>query len=237
MTTKNEIGDLFSSIVNKATLKQKVYQYTYETFGNFKSIIKQLAREYQNSEAHKNTNIPFEHKNRGEFEVELKFAGDILVFMMHTNVFEFPRNHELMKLPYIREDNDRSYCGIINIYNFLGDSFKYKRINDLGYLIGRVFINKDHHYFIEGKREIGLLYQNFETAKMDKDTARNIITSAIQYTLNFDLLTPPYEEVKLLTVNEIQTTLDNMKIKTGKRLGFKFQADSDDQELVDETVK
>ena len=45
------------------------------------------------------------------------------------------------------------------------------------------------------------------------------------YTINFDLLTPPYDSVKEVSVYEMQTTLDNMKIKTGKRLGFRFQAD------------
>lgn len=229
MEPDKDTSELFNSIVDKAALKQVVYRNTYDIFSKFKGAIKQLAKDYHNSEIHKNSHIPFEYKNRGEFEVELKFAGDILVFMMHTNVFEFQRNHEVMNLPYIKEDKDRSYCGIINIYNFLGDSFKYKRINDLGYLIGRIFINKDFHYFIEGKREIGLLFQNFDTAKMNDKTARDIITSSIKYTLNFDLLTPPYEEVKLLTVHQIQTTLDNMKIKTGKRLGYKFQADQDEE--------
>lgn len=228
---QTDTNELFNSIVKKSSIKQEVYHHTYDTFNNFKRVIKQLVKEYHNSDAHKESQISFEYKNRGEFEVELKFAGDILVFMMHTNIFEFPRKHEIMNLPYITQDKSRSFCGIINIYNFLGDSFKYKRINDLGYLIGRVFINKDQHYFIEGKREIGLLYQSFDTAKMNNEAARNIITSAIKYTLNFDLLTPPYEQVKLLTVQQIQTTLDNMKIITGKRLGFKFSADKEDEEM------
>ncbi len=227
----NDTHALFQSIVSKASLKQDVYQNTYTTFNKFKTVIKNLVSEYQQARVQSSHNIPFEYRNRGEFVVELKFAGDILIFMMHTNIFEFPRSHDVMKMPYISEDPDRSYCGIINIYNFLGDSFKYKRINDIGYLIGRVFINKDMHYFIEGKREIGYLYRSFDIALLDDQAAKSIITSAIKYTLNFDLLTPPYEEVKILSVFEIQTTLDNMKIKTGKRLGFKFQADMDDEEL------
>lgn len=233
MQKKSDDLELFGSIANKAILKQQVYTNTYDTFSCFKSVIRELVREYQKSNEHQNSQIPFEYRNRGEFEVELKFAGDILIFMMHTNVFDFPRKHEVMNLPYITEDRERSYCGIINIYNFLGDSFKYKRINDLGYLIGRVFINKEKHYFIEGKREIGLLFKSFDIAKMDIQAAKDIITSSIKYTLNFDLLTPPYEEVKLLTVHQIQTTLDNMKIRTGKRLGFKFQADLDDDQTPD----
>jgi hypothetical protein len=228
----NDTKQLFEAIIKKASLKQHVYYNTYDTFNRIKKIIKKLVKDYQEHEIQGERYIPFEYKNRGEFEVELKFGGDILIFMMHTNVFEFPRNHDIMKLPYITEDVDRSYCGIINIYNFLGDSFKYKRINDIGYLIGRIFINKDNHYFIEGKREIGLLYRSFDVATMNDESASKIIQSAITYTLNFDLLTPPYEQVKVLSVYEIQTTLDNMKIRTGKRLGFKFQADSDDEQVV-----
>ena len=230
METDQPTSDLFHAIVDKANLKQNVYDNTYKTFVIFKSVIKQLAKEFQDSKHYKSSNVTFEYKNRGEFEVELKFAGDILIFIMHTNIFEFPRNHEVMRLPYIKEDPERSYCGIINIYNFLGDSFKYKRINDLGYLIGRVFINKDTHYFIEGKRELGRLYRSFDKALMTEESANKLITSAMSYTINFDLLTPPYEEVKLLTVQQIQTSLDDMKIRTGKRLGFKFQADEEEEE-------
>lgn len=232
MEPSNDTMQLFEAIIKKASLKQHVYYNTYDTFNKIKKAIKKLAKDYQDLDIQGERYVPFEYKNRGEFEVELKFGGDILIFMMHTNVFEFPRNHEIMRLPYITEDKERSYCGIINIYNFLGDSFKYKRINDIGYLIGRVFINKDSHYFIEGKREIGLLYRSFELALMNEESAKTIIQSAITYTLNFDLLTPPYDQVKLLTVQEIQTTLDNMKIRTGKRLGFKFQADSDEEEQL-----
>ena len=163
--------------------------------------------------------------------MELHFGGVILLFMMHTNIFEFSREHEVMKTPYIRENKSRSYCGVINIYNFLADSFKYNRVNDLGYLIGRVFINKELHYFIEGKREIGFLYQNFATSVIDETSIRAIIESSIGYTLNFDLLTPPFDAVKEVTVFDMQTTSDYMKLRTGKRLGFKFQGDH--EEIVD----
>ena len=54
---------------------------------------------------------------------------------------------------YVQKDELNSYSGIINIYNFLTDSFKYDRIDDLGYLVGRLFINRHSHYFVEGKRQ------------------------------------------------------------------------------------
>jgi len=161
----------------------------------------------------------------GDFEVKLQFAGDILVFSMHTNIFEFSRYHEVMSTTYIKEDKSRSYCGIINIYNFLTDSFKYNRMNDVGYLIGRIFINKDKCYFIEGKREVGLLYNNFGKEVFDKQASRKVVESAILYAINFDLLTPPFDSVKEISLVEMRSISDSYTLKTGKRLGFKFQAD------------
>lgn len=220
---------LIDTIIRKGALKQQIYSNTSKAFQDFKKVIKELIDDNQKKIQRTNSNIAFEYRDKGDFEIEIKFAGDVLIFLMHTNVFEFSRNHEVMKTTYVREDAERSYCGMITIFNFLADSFKYNRINDIGYLIGRVFINKDMHYFIEGKREVGMLFNNFQNAVLDEAAVRQIIESAMLYTINFDLLTPPYESMKEVTVSEMQYTLENMPIRTGKRLGFRFYADTDEK--------
>ena len=227
MKGKQKTQELFDALIKKATLKQRVYRTTLDSLNLLKTGMEDLTRKYAALDSEEAAKIPFTYKDRNEFEAELKFAGDTLVFMMHTNIFEFPRDHEVMKTPYIKEDVDRSYCGIINIFNFLSDSFKYDRENDVGYLIGRIFINKDMHYFIEGKREIGFLYKSFANSRMNEGSVCDILESAIQYTINFDLLTPHYDNVKEVTVQEFKAALGSMKIKTGKRLGFKFHADQE----------
>ncbi len=221
--------ELLNSLITKASLKQDVYQNTLDTFELFKTSIKNVIDDFREKAMLQKLKheIPFEFRKRGDFEIEMKFAGDVLIFMMHTNVFEFPRDHFVMKSSYVKEDPDRAFCGIINIYNFLADSFKYNRLNDSGYLIGRIFVNKDMHYFIEGKREIGQLYNNFVTAEMNEDVACDIVESAIKFTINFDLLTPPYEKVNEVNVHEFLSNLDSMSLKTGKRLGFQFQNEKD----------
>ena len=187
-----------------------------------------MAESYRQKYKNDPLQVPFEYHDKGEFDAELRFGGDILIFTMHTNIFEFSRDHEVMKTSYIHEKAERSYCGVIMIFNFLADSFKYNRMNDLGYMIGRIFVNSEKHYFIEGKREIGQLYNNFESSVISSDSIRTILDSAVRYTLNFDLLTPPYDSMKMLTVADIQSTLDSMKMTTGKRLGFRFQGDQDE---------
>ncbi len=216
---------LISAIVAKAGLKQEVYHKTLEVFNAFKKEAELLVSENRTKLPKSKYPLLLDFADRGEFEFKLSFGSDTLVFFMHSNVFEFPRDHEVMKNSYIKDDKSRSYCGIIHIFNFLADSFKYNRTGDVGYCIGRVFVNRESHYFIEGKHEIGLLYNNFPSSLIDIAAIRSIIHSAMLYTVNFDLLTPPYDSIKEVTVGEMQTTLDSMSLKTGKRLGFRFQAD------------
>jgi hypothetical protein len=216
---------LIQTLIQKATLKQEVYHKTLEVFGLFRQVTTDFVVRNRRRVAKAQYQIRFEFKERGDFQFELRFGSDILIFMMHTNIFELPRDHEIMKCTYIHEDKSRTYCGNIMIFNFLADSFEYNRSNDLGYCIARIFINRDLHYFIEGKREIGLLYNNFPTSILSKKEIASIVDSAILYTLNFDLLTPPFDQMKEVTVQEMKTQLDTMSIRTGKRIGYRFQAD------------
>ncbi len=223
-----ELNEKLKNLVfDKSELKQAVYNSTFESFKLFRTTTENLTELFQAKSKEEERNVHFEYINHNDFEFEVRYAGDVLVFLMHTNVFETPRNHEVMKSSYIKEDPTRSYCGIINIYNFLWDSFRYDRVNDLGYLVGRILINKDKHYFIEGKRELGMLYTNFNTSLITNESAQNIVESAIEYTTNFDLLTPPYDEVKVVTVGDIRNDMDKKNMVTAKRLGFRFQADTE----------
>ena len=222
-----ENSELFDILNKKGQLIESVYVNTLASFDLVKKVTSELLNEYLADHQQAIRPVTFIREESGEFELQLRFAGDVLVFSMHTNIFEFSRQHEVMSTQYIREDKSRSYCGIINIYNFLSDSFKYDRVNDIGYLIGRIFINKDRSYFIEGKREIGLLYNGFGKEVFDAKAARKLVESAIMYSINFDLLTPPFEAVKEITLAEIKSMTDSTTLKTGKRLGFKFQADKE----------
>lgn len=217
---------LCNLLINKGELKQNIFQETLNSLLLFKEAAKEFDDYYRDSYEEQHEKVTVHYTNRNQYEFQLKFAGDILVFLMHTNIFEFSRDHEVMRTPYIKEDKERSYCGVIQIFNFLADSFKYNRINDLGYMIGRIMINKDGHYYVEGKHELAQVFNNFSSNKIDQEAAHSILRSAIEYTINFDLLLPNYDEMKIISVNDmLQFEDQNMTLKTGKRLGFRFEQD------------
>jgi len=219
---------IVKTLKEKSSLKQDVYYNTLSAFNTLKSVAKSLIGDLQKEAKAIDKRLILEFKDKGEFEFELRVAGDLLIFVMHTNVFEFDKNHPIWKNSYVKQDISRSYCGLINVYNFLNDSFKYNRVNDLGYAIGRIFINKENHFFVEGKRQLGFLYNDIVNATLEEEKLKAILESAILYCLDFDLYTPPFDSIKEISVFDMQTASESMQIKTGKRLGFRFQADSDE---------
>ena len=217
--------DIISSLREKSLLKQKVYDNTFQTFSLAKDILKSMARELNTSLAGTDSRIRLEYTDRSNFDAQIKIAGDVLLFSMHSNIFQFDREHPAWKTTYIQKNKYNAYSGIINIYNFLADSFRYSRLDDLGYLIARIFINHEKQYFVEGKRQMGMLFTNYGTEEISKKSLQIVISTAIQYALDFDLLVPPYDTVKIATVGQAEAKIQHSRVTTGKRLGFQFNSD------------
>ncbi|NCB07812.1 MAG: hypothetical protein EOM73_06585 [Bacteroidia bacterium] len=102
MTEKEVRESLLEAFVIKSTVKQKVYENTLQTFTILKKVLKQLEKDYlsiiKNQVAA--TSLPI-YKDRGPFECEFKIGSDLLIFSMHSNVFEFDDKHPVWKTAYI----------------------------------------------------------------------------------------------------------------------------------------
>jgi hypothetical protein len=215
---------LIQLLATKSSTKYKAFDHTFEAMRKIKAILKTFEKELMMQVGQENSNISIQYTERGDYEAELKVAADLIVFSMHTNIFEFPKAHSLMQTGYIKENSLRSYSGVINIYNFLADSFKFNRMNDVGYLIGRIFINSENHIIVEGKRQLGFLYNDFSSQLADQELLKKVVESALLYSVEFDLLVPPFEDVKMVSVLEMNQINSTISLKTGKRLGFNYKA-------------
>ena len=219
--------NILKLLKEKSSVKQEVYKITKEVFSEIQEILRAKANRLKAQVSDANVTISYEEL--GDFDANLKFSGDTLLFHMHTNIFDFKPSHQIHNTSYVKKDKMRSFCGVINVYNFLSDSLKYKRLNDAGFLIARIFINKDSHFFIEGDKELGFLFNDFINQQINKEKIDEIINSAMQYSLNFDLETPDFNDVKIVSVHQILDINNNHKIKTAKRLGFKLSHETNNE--------
>ncbi len=211
---------ILKMLTEKSVMKQDVFSNTIETFNTIKDCIKLKADDLNNELKKIDDRVQIQFKDTNAQAAHLKVAGDVLEFYMHTNVFEFDKSHPMFKTGYIKNNELNSYCGIINVYNFLSDSFKYNRLNDLGYLIARIFINREKKFFIETKTQIGYKYANFSTEPINLEIISDIINEFIIFSISFDLFTPPFDAVKQVSVLEIQEKASSSALRTGKRLGY-----------------
>ena len=225
-TKENE--QIISGLIKKATTKQQIYQTTLNTFGLLKSEIEMVSRWIKIKTSHCDKSLNVRYTESGDFEAELKFASDTLVFMMHTNVFNFSEDNMIYKTNYVKDDPTRSYCGTIMIYNFLSDSIRYNRLDDIGYLMARIFVNKENHFFIQGQRQYSFLFRDFANLIMDRKNIRKIILTSIQQSIEFDLLVPPIETINQMSLGMKIQNEGNYALKTGKRLGFSMKTEGGD---------
>lgn len=219
---------IIATLRSKSCLKQDVYALTKDVFAQFKARLEMYSEALDQNLCAVDNRVRIRYEERGDYVCQTTIAGDLLVFVMHTNVSQFEGDHSAWNTSYLRENENRGYCGSIYIYNFLADSFRHNRTNDVGYLIGRLFVNRERHFFVQGKRPMSLQFNDFINDVLTVERIQDVIEAAILYTLEFDLYSPPYHEVQQVTVSEMKVINQSTFFKTGKRVGYKFQADIDD---------
>ena len=223
---KEQTDTILKLLGEKSVMKQDVYSNTIAVFNLLKETLKTKADFLSGHISQVDKRVNISYKDTSLQSMQLKVAGDLLDFQMHSNVFEFDRSHVMFKNPYIKNNNYNSYCGIISVYNFLADSFKYNRYNDLGYLIARIFVNREKKFFIETRSQIGNKYTSFSTEAVSIEHLSDIVNELIIYSITFDLTTPPYDNVKQVTVGEMQEKSSSAALRTGKRLGYMGSSES-----------
>lgn len=217
---------IFAALNQKARIKVQVNEVALDIFNQLKDVLSEMSNDLNDLlEGENERKVRLEYRDRGKYEAELKFADDVLVFSLHTDVFQFDRDHAIWKNPYVKANAFNSYCGVINVYNFLADSLKFNRGEDVGYLVARLFVNRDKYFFVEGKRQLRQKTSNFGKEMLVREELVSFVEQAMLYSLEFDLLVPPYDLVKMATVEQINTKIESTKMRTGKRLGYKYNSD------------
>jgi hypothetical protein len=213
---RQTILDLLES---KSKLKQDISQETHKVFLKLKSVIEKEIIEikpYVNDER-----IRLHAEEKGDNEVKVMIGSDALIFQMHSNVFRLQDKHEAWQGDYLKDKEENGFFGIINIYNFLADSFIYNRMNDTGFLIGRIFINRESHIFVEGEGQLGFLFKDPSKNISKPDVLKHIIQCSFSHALDFDLMSPPYELTQEVSLGQILEISADLQMKTSKRMGFK----------------
>ncbi len=214
--------EIVASLHVKSVLKSQIMRVAADCFRELNHVIDTMVNEYN---AQLDGQVKVELIKPSERVLRINADEDALIMTLQTGVYQFDRDHEAWQTDYVKSNAAFGYACIVNIYNFLTDSFKYERDEDLGYLVARVFINAEGAFFVEGKRQRGMGCKDYGKKKLDAANWRKIVETALKYCIDFDMLVPPYDNVKVTDLAHMNLEIMSSKTKTGKRLGFQFNSD------------
>ncbi|MGA0109666.1 MAG: hypothetical protein ACO3HG_04275, partial [Schleiferiaceae bacterium] len=187
-------------------------------FADLKALLRDTASELNSQICAIDQSVVVEFVDRGEFEFEIRFSGDSLVFQVHTNAFLLPEEHTLRDTDYVKSNPNRAYYGLIHVYNFLSDSFRMRRLNDVGTLMSRFFVNGEGHHFAEG---VGPLNLPLSESEVSGDDLQQWLYRLMVTAMDFDLQAAPFQAVQDVSVLALEGIREELRQRTGKRLGFR----------------
>ncbi|MBX2917384.1 MAG: hypothetical protein KF856_19105 [Cyclobacteriaceae bacterium] len=211
----NHIRQLLES---KSTAKQITYKNLLAAFSILSKESARIIDELKTAPADTDVTVDFSWINEHEFHVKL--AGDLLVFVLHTNVVTFDEEHGVMKTIYIREKDVNRYFGQIMIYNFMSDSLKFNRMNDPGYLIARLLINHEGRFLVEGDGQLGFLFNSISAQPIRESDLNTLVKLSLTAAIENDLMAPPFPQVRFITLFQKQEK--TQELGAGQKIGFKM---------------
>jgi len=215
-------------LAQKASAKQAIFRATSATFNLLRNVTQELCVELtQRVTAGEDASVKIEYQPINEMEFHVRFSGDLLIFVMHSNIITFPESFAPLGTSYVEADFRRRYFGHIMAYNFMADSIRYQRLNDPGYLLGRLLVNIDSHYYLEGVRQLELPNPDMSRNIITTEAMRLFVESAMIAAINNDLLAPPLEDIQKISVKQ---KLENQQVSRGSKVGFSF---SNQQRMVE----
>jgi hypothetical protein len=209
-----------SGLREKSSAKQAIFRATQAAFTLLRQTSQQLCLELtQKVTTDADASVKIECLPINEMEFHIRFSGDLLVFVMHSNIVTFPDSFAPLNTPYVEADFRRRFFGHIMAYNFMADSIRYQRLNDPGYLLGRLLINIDSHYFLEGVQQLELPDPDMSRSAVTAESLRLFVESAMIAAVNNDLIAPPLTEIQRINVKQ---KLENQQVSRGSKVGFNF---------------
>ncbi len=219
-TEQDPLDHILKLLENKSTAKQITYKKLIQAFELLAKESKRVAGELKKKVKPTDNDVTVDFKRINENEFQLKLAGDLLIFVLHTNIVTFEDDHEVMKNPYIRENEINQYFGQIMVYNFMSDSIRFNRVNDPGYLLARLLINHDGRYIIEGEGKLGMMFSQISDGPITEVDLNILVKLTLTLAIENDLMAPPYPQVKFITL--YQKLEKTQELGAGQKIGFRM---------------
>jgi hypothetical protein len=211
------VNNILKKLQTTSKLKYNLFEMTEELFQQLELICHELSQEIQKANKEEKP-VPIKLERINDFEFIFRIGGDVLIFILQSNIVRLPDDTYLSRSKYLKEDNTLRYFGQILIYNFISDTITYGRLDDPGYLIGRILLNREKKFFLEGDRKIVFSFPELRDNPVTPEKMRSLIEKLVESALENDLLAPSFQDIMLITYHQKLEHTSSMG--NPKKIGF-----------------
>ncbi|SMD41772.1 hypothetical protein SAMN00777080_0303 [Aquiflexum balticum DSM 16537] len=195
------VSNIVSKLQTTSKLKYNLFESTEKLFGELEIICRELMQEIIETNKEEKP-IPLKIEKINDYEFIFRIGGDVLIFILQSNIVRLPDDTYLSKSKYLKKDVSLRYFGQILIYNFLSDTLTFGRLEDPGYLIGRILLNRENKFFLEGDRKIVFNFPELKDNPVSKEKMRDLVEQLVVSVLENDLLAPAFQDIMLISYHQ-----------------------------------
>lgn len=195
------VSNIVSKLQTTSKLKYNLFESTEKLFGELEVICGELMQEIIETNKEEKP-IPLKVEKVNDYEFIFRIGGDVLIFILQSNIVRLPDDTYLSKSKYLKKDLSLRYFGQILIYNFLSDTLTFGRLDDPGYLIGRILLNRENKFFLEGDRKIVFNFPELKENPLSKEKMRDLVEQLVVSVLENDLLAPAFQDIMLISYHQ-----------------------------------
>jgi hypothetical protein len=195
------VSNIVSKLQTTSKLKYNLFESAEKLFGELEIICGELMQEIIETNKEEKP-IPIKVEKVNDYEFIFRIGGDVLIFILQSNIVRLPDDTYLSKSKYLKKDISLRYFGQILIYNFLSDTLTFGRLDDPGYLIGRILLNRENKFFLEGDRKIVFNFPELKENPVSKEKMRDLVEQLVVSVLENDLLAPAFQDIMLISYHQ-----------------------------------
>ncbi|ERM82527.1 hypothetical protein P872_05745 [Rhodonellum psychrophilum GCM71 = DSM 17998] len=212
---------MFSNIVSKiqstSKLKQNLLVQVTDLFQLLEQSSLNLATKLTAACGPENQ-VPLKVEKINDYEFVFQAGEDVLVFILQSNIVRLSEETYLSKSKYLKSDPSLNYFGQILIYNFLGETIKNERLDDPGYLLGRLMVNRENKFFLEGDRKMVYHFPELQDNPVTGQKMQDFVELLVSAALDNDLLAPAFGDIMIITY--LQKLEHTSGMGHPKKIGF-----------------
>jgi galactokinase len=90
---EDKLEVIFEGLKQKSITKQTIFRNTTETFNQLRECASSIVDRLSKKVTELDSTLVIEYRSINDFEFHIKFSGDLLIFVMHSNIVTFPEEH------------------------------------------------------------------------------------------------------------------------------------------------